>query len=284
MNRAALLASMAAGMTLLGGAAVAQTSPANDWSGPYIGLNAGYNWGSTSSHGSRTTVNQLSGVDAGAGPVSAPPTTFNTGRYRANGSGFMGGGQLGVNVQHNAFVWGLEGDFDAIDARGHQAATYSLGPTALTTGSTVIERHRADPHWVASVRGRVGVAADRALFYGTGGLAFADLRNRASYIYAPSVTSAVATANPGVTYGPYASGGGESGVHTGWTAGGGAEYLLSPNVTIGAEYRHTDIGTGTHTFGSSGPNGVSERARLGFTDDAVLGRINFKFGALGHWW
>ena len=74
---------------------------------------------------------------------------------------------------------------------------------------------------MATLRGRAGFAIDRMLLYGTGGVAFADLHDRASYTYSPAVTNAVATANPGVSYGPYTSGGGASGVRTGWTAGGG---------------------------------------------------------------
>ena len=54
------------------------------------------------------------------------------------------------------------------------------------------------------------------------------------------------------------------------------------NVTTGVEYRHTDVGSHTVNFGSGGPNGVSERARLGFTDDAVLARVNLKFSAVQH--
>jgi opacity protein-like surface antigen len=33
-----------------------------------------------------------------------------------------------------------------------------------------------------------------------------------------------------------------SDVRTGWTAGGGIEYLVLPNVTLRVEYRYTDFG------------------------------------------
>jgi outer membrane immunogenic protein len=275
-----LLFALTTSVALVGGAALAQSSPQTDWSGPYIGLNGGYNWDSTTSRSSSMTVNQLSGVDAGSGAVTVPPTTFAGGRAHANGSGFMGGGQLGLNIQTGGLVWGIEGDFDGLSARGRQTSVYALGPTGLTNGSTVVARRQVDPQWVATVRGRLGLGLDRMLLYGTGGVAFANLRDRASYSYAPAVTSDVTTANPGTTYGPYASSGGASGVHTGWTAGGGVEFMASRNVTFGAEYRHTEIGAYSRTFGSTAANGVSERSRLGFTDDAVLARVNLKFSGL----
>jgi len=138
-------------------------------------------------------------------------------------------------------------------------------------------RQETDPNWVATLLGRAGFALDRTLIYGTGGAAWADLRDRASFAYTPTVTGAVTRANSGTAYGPYYNGGGGSGVRTGWTAGGGVEFLAAPNITIGAEYRHTKIGDGNGFVGSNGSNGVSERGSAGYHDDAVLGRLNVKF-------
>lgn len=44
--------------------------------------------------------------------------------------------------------------------------------------------------------------------------------------------------------------------HTGWTAGVGAEYAVTQNVSVGAEYGYVDLGkentyTGNYTVGSS---------------------------------
>jgi outer membrane immunogenic protein len=244
-------------------------------------LNGGWNWDDTHTRSS-ITVNQLSGVNAGAGAVTVPPTTFPSGRAGSQGSGFMGGGQVGFNAQTGGLVFGVEGDFDGLSGHRGRTSVYSLPPTGLTTGSTVVVRNQTDPQWVATLRGRVGFAMDRTLIYGTGGAAWADLRNRASFTYAPTVTGAVTTANPGVTYGPYSNSGGSSGVRTGWTAGAGVEFLAAPNITLGAEYRHTEIGSSQGFIGSNGPNGVSERGSAGFRDDAVLGRVNFKFSAFSH--
>ncbi|HEY5006501.1 MAG TPA: outer membrane beta-barrel protein [Caulobacteraceae bacterium] len=282
MNKKILMLAVASGFALAGAAANAQPAPGvADWSGFYLGANGGWNWNDTHNRSS-VTVNQLTGVDAGAGPVSVPATTFPAGRFGRDQDGFMGGGQVGYNVQAGGFVFGAEGDFDGLTGRRSQTSFYSLPATGLTTGSLVSVRQDTNPDWVATLRGRAGFALDRTLLYGTGGVAWADMRNRASFTYAPSVTGAVTTANPGTTFGPYSNGGGNDGVRTGWTAGGGVEFLAAPNITVGAEYRHTEIGGGNGFVGSSAPNGVSERGSAGFHDDAVLGRVNVKFSEFSH--
>jgi outer membrane immunogenic protein len=281
MNKKFVLTAVSASVALVAGAAQAQA--VSNWSGPYVGLNGGWNWSDSHTRGSQTTVNQLTGVDAGAGAVTVPPTTYNSGPFGRDHSGFMGGGQLGVNAQSGPLVYGIEGDFDGIDNDNHtRGALAGLPANDLTTGSTVATRTRTDANWTATVRGRVGLAADRMLFYGTGGVAFVDLTDRAAFDYAPTATGAVGAANPGVTYGPYGSGGHQEGTHTGWTAGGGVEFKAAHNMTIGAEYRHTEIGDYDRTLGYGGPNGVYEHARLGYSDDAVLAKVNFRFDTLGH--
>ena len=279
MSKNLLMFAVAGSLFAAGAGARAQTQGPVDWSGVYLGLNGGWHWADTDGRDSTVNVNQLTGVNAGAGAVTVPSTAFGA-AHGGHADGFMGGGQIGFNAQSGAIVWGLEGDFDGVDGRRRDNALYNLPATGLTSGSTVYAQRYSDARWVSTVRGRVGFALDRALIYGTGGLAIADLRDRAAYTYAPTVTAAVAAANPGASYGPYDSYGGDSGVRTGWTVGGGVEFLLARNVTVGAEYRHTEIGSGDRTFGSYDANGVAETGRYGYRDDAVLGRINIKFNGL----
>jgi len=134
------------------------------------------------------------------------------------------------------------------------------------------------PDWTASVRGRVGWAMDRVLLYGTGGLGLADARQSAFYAYTPTVTSAVTTANPGVTFGPYGDGSGEHRVMVGWTAGGGAEFALNRAVSIGAEYRHSDYGSADFALGSNAVGATHEFTKIGLSDDQLLAKVNFRFG------
>jgi outer membrane immunogenic protein len=94
-----------------------------------------------------------------------------------------------------------------------------------------------------SLRARAGIALDQFLLYGTGGVAMSDVE---------------------------ASAGGDSDDATlwGWTAGAGAEAMVTDNVTARIEYRYTDYENETFTLdGESGEgdlNTHSLRAGVGF--------------------
>jgi len=118
-------------------------------------------------------------------------------------SGIMGGGQVGYNFQIDNLVFGLEGDFSATDLNKSRPCT---NPTWTCN---------AGADWTASVRARVGWAADRFLIFGTGGVAFLD--------YNGYTQSPVPVRFP------------DSKTFTGWTAGGGIEYGWTDNIIFGAE-------------------------------------------------
>ena len=249
-----------------------------DWNGPYVGLNLGWTGANSQARPGSATTNQLTGVSAGAGPVGVPPATFPTAQMNYSTSSVTGGGQVGYNHQMGHVVVGLEGDMDAVGGRARQFSSYALPATALTSANTVTINRSTEPNWTATIRGRVGWATGPVLVYGTGGLALADVRQSAFYTYTPTVTAAVAAANPGTSFGPFANGSSAGSVLTGWTIGGGAEYAVNHAVSIGAEYRHADYGHSTYFLGSGAPGATSEAARIGFADDQVLAKVNFRFG------
>jgi outer membrane immunogenic protein len=166
--------------------------PIFTWSGVYIGGQIGYAFGHDNWYDPGTPIG---------------------GRYAANG--VLGGAHIGYNWQMAQFVFGLEGDVNGTSVSGSQSfAGITFGTRVLIDGS---------------VRGRVGYAFDRALFYATGGAAFGDVRN--TY------------ANPfGAPF--------QSIDHTrvGWTVGGGIEYAVTNNWSVRAEYRYTDYGRYTDPF------------------------------------
>jgi outer membrane immunogenic protein len=249
-----------------------------DWNGPYAGINAGWNGANSQAGPGVATTQQLTGVSAGAGPVTVPAASFPTARMDFGSSGFAGGGQVGYNHQVGHFVLGVEGDMDGVTGRGSQFSGYALPATALTSANTVGIDRFTEPNWTASIRGRLGWATGPVLLYGTGGLAIADVRQSALYSYAPTVTAAVAAANPGTTFGPFANAASNDSTLTGWTVGGGAEYRVNRAVSVGAEYRHSDYGSPGYFLGSGAPGATSESTRIGFTDDQVLAKVNFHFG------
>lgn len=75
-------------------------------------------------------------------------------------SGFTGGLHAGVNWQSGNIVYGFEGDVAAVSAAGHFPGFGTGTSTAFSTRLT------------ATLRGRLGVAFNRNLFYATGGLSY----------------------------------------------------------------------------------------------------------------
>lgn len=202
-----ILGSSAAGAADLPSAKYLPRAPAlpslYNWTGFYVGGQAGYAWGSD------TTKEFLT-----AGRVPVRPDND----YSYSTDGGFGGVHAGVNYQYGALVIGAEGDIEAISSRG--GFNDPGGRNAFDPGGVV----RAKREWQASVRGRVGYAFDRFLIYGAGGVAFTEVDY--SY-YNPAVRSSDLI----------------SFSRTGWTAGGGVNYAATNNIIIGLDYRYTDFGT-----------------------------------------
>ena len=139
-----------------------------------------------------------------------------------NGGGF-GGGTIGYNWQFpgSKFVFGIEVDAAGASIKDSQTAIF--GAVAFT-GEDKIDA-------LGSVTGRIGVAVDAALFYAKGGYAWADNEL--------SVTALGATAS-------------DSHVHSGYTVGGGIEYMFAPNWSAKAEYMFTHLEGQTYTLAGIG--------------------------------
>ena len=177
---------------------------------------------------------------------------------RLNSSGFFGGGQIGYNWQFApAWVAGIEGDIDDADIQG----------IASTSGSGLSSSIGTRLDWFGTVRGRVGyLITPTALFYGTGGWAYGHVTSSASI----SASGLGAGASVGSTQ------------TSGWTAGAGLEYALSPQVSFKTEYLFVNLGSATLANGVSGgvPFSLSEKT----TVHTVKVGLNFKLGSWGSGW
>ncbi|MGH6837858.1 MAG: outer membrane protein [Methylocella sp.] len=177
--------------------------PIFTWTGIYIGGQVGYAWGSG--------ANNFSGF--------LPDGTFISTSAGGTPSGVIGGANVGFNYQINQWVLGLEGTVDGT----------SLSNTAVVgfpDGSSVSAHTTADVE--GSIRGRLGIAWDRALIYATGGVAFGGFNTD------------VAVSDP--IDGIFVNGS-RSNTRVGWTVGGGIQYAVTNNWSIRAEYRFSDFGT-----------------------------------------
>jgi outer membrane immunogenic protein len=170
--------------------------PVYNWTGFYVGANAGYGWG---------TENPL-GVIA--------PQFSQANRFRVSGGMF--GATVGAQIQVSHIVMGFEGDVDWAGIRGASRLTIGSLPVNLNLSSNTTA--------LATARSRVGYAADNWLFYGTGGIAM--LQNKAR----GSVISGVACGSLSL---PNCS---NSQLRPGAALGLGVEYGFTPNWSAKAEY------------------------------------------------
>lgn len=201
---------------------------ANTWTGFYAGINGGYAWG-----GGGNTISYFDGLDQSA---------------RAKPQGGFGGGQIGYNYQTGSFIFGVETDF--------QGAGISNSVTGMTAqGFDFTNKESVD--WFGTARGRLGFAVGNALLYGTGGFAYGNVNQRATYnggdVFVSNTTQ------------------------TGYAAGGGIEYKFNPAWSLKAEYQYIDLGSQklTDTLGAT-TNSLDtnfQTARVG---------LNYRFGGGGY--
>jgi outer membrane immunogenic protein len=211
---------------------VAEPVMTYNWTGCYIGGNAGGGWVHTHQEFARV---QFAG------------TLFSDSR----GSDVIGGGQVGCDYQFDRFVIGAQGQFDF--GQINSSAIEPLFPTFTSAAQT---KH------IFTATGRVGyLVVSSVLAYVKGGGAWAQ-----TYL---SVTGSVPA--------PFLS---ESATlnRSGWTVGGGLEWMFSPGWSVFAEYNYMDFGNGIAPYvsgpGTGGPPNVLS-ARL--TAQTALAGVNYKF-------
>jgi outer membrane immunogenic protein len=225
------------------------------WNGPYIGINGGYSW-----HDVRTTHVEMEtrGTVFGIGPV-LPATRYGGEDGRETIKGAFGGAQVGYGWQHQALVIGIEADVQRGDTSSSNVTVASnLGPTYRSVSRI--------GYW-GTLRARLGYDVGGWLFYGTGGLAFAQ-------------ASADISVSPGTPWAPVAGGpfaGGDTMNYLGYAIGGGVEIPLAAFLAVKVEYLHADLGTEPLRVDLSGSDGsfiVSDEA-LAF--DIVRLGLNMRF-------
>ncbi len=130
-----------------------------------------------------------------------------------NGStsgGFLGGGQIGYNYQFAPnWVFGIEGDISGLDYK-----------RSVFDGTGTLQQ-KTD--WLASVTGRLGYTWGPGMLYVKGGVAFRD--NGGFSAYDPLYTV--------------------NNKETGYTIGGGLEYMFAPAWSAKIEYQYYNFDKST---------------------------------------
>jgi outer membrane immunogenic protein len=226
--------------------------PVFTWTGFYVGLNAGYGWGESK-------------VDVTQNPNSAL-FGANPFGYSVKPDGFIGGAQIGYNLQFNALVVGIEADFQfSTMKKSNGFQGLPLNPAGVQAISRSDTTSKMD--YFGTIRARLGFTPmDRLLIYGTGGVMFAQMKNDSTTQY------------NNVPFDPaFRYIGSSSSTKTGYVVGAGAEYAFTNNITAKIEYLYYDLGKQNYIGLRTGPANFSLNYDVKNTGNIVRAGVNYKF-------
>jgi outer membrane immunogenic protein len=222
-----------------------------DWTGFYLGANAGYSIGRDP-----TTVSAISGI-----------TVVDNEKFGLSPTGWLAGGQLGYNWQIHNLVLGVEADWQWTNQKDSACVLDCILQFSLN------ETQKLDSFGTARLR--AGYAADHWLWYMTGGAAWGRLsdsrflQQNATFVIPPVSTAGSASS---------------AFWRGGWVIGAGVETALAGNWTAKLEYLYMDLGHTTDTFtvilpGFLGPpfpftTTTSSQIR----DNIIRAGLNYRFG------
>jgi outer membrane immunogenic protein len=192
-----------------------------DWTGFYVGGNAGYSWGS-----SLNTTN-----------VTALSTTYN---YGVTHRGWEGSVEIGYCYQGmptRAFLACLQARYDFPRERSASTTIATVIPSATQT--TVTATTHVDPILIGPRLGFL-TNANHTFWYGAGGAAIGQVGGSAT----GSGLAGTSTASPSNTW------------VVGWYVGAGVEQMLTNNWGLSVEYDYVNLNTSGVTAPFVGTNAV----------------------------
>jgi outer membrane immunogenic protein len=195
------------------------------WTGCYLGAEGGGAWGQ-----------------------SRHDTDFGSTSDAFAVSGGLAGGTVGCNHQAGQWVLGLEGDLSWTSKRG---SAVEVAPFPATFTSETRE------NWLATVRGRLGLAAHRWLFYVTGGYAVAAVEAR---VLNPTIALDAA----------------DTKTRNGFVVGAGIETAIGGNWSAKLEYLY--VGLQNASYFDVPPPAVLTRTGVPISDNIVRAGLNYRFG------
>jgi len=221
------------------------------WTGFYAGLNLGGGWQDRSSS---NVFGSWAWANPAFVPGGLPGTGFGLAGWNNGGGGsggVVGGGQIGYNYQFSPWlVIGVETDFQGASIGSGNGGNWSV----WGGGGADLARI----NWFGTVRGRLGVtfpSLPSLLLYGTGGFAYGDVQRNFWWNQ-------------------------NSVVQTGWTAGGGGEWMFLPSWSAKVEYLYTDISGNNQNWAFNpgiGLNNVNNHTRF----HTVRAGVNYHFNLFG---
>ena len=259
--------------------------PVFTWTGFYAGFNAGYGFDASSNSASTVVgVSPANRIFATGNTLQSGVLAFSN---TSGNEGFVGGGQIGYNYQFtpgSGVVVGIEADAQYADFGRQRNRFSAIGSNgaAIVPGTLIFNPNGLSGlDYFGTVRGRLGYAFDRTLFYATGGFAYG--------------------AGGGRQFG---SGVSSDDFQTGYAVGGGIEYALptdsflnffrSSAVTVKVEGLYVNLDRNRNAAGAFATNNLGQLVTTGSqgvtvvagpanirrdTEFAVIrAGVNYKFG------
>jgi outer membrane immunogenic protein len=213
------------------------------WTGFYLGGEIGGGWTNraVSYAGNDPAANSLvGGLLPTTGDQPLFPDTFNM-------SGVTGGFEAGYNWQvDRAWLVGIETDFNGSSLKGTGNSTSVLQSPPVLFTQTVSEQQKVE--WYGTVRGRLGfLPTDNLLLFASGGFAYGRVANSGTYsgngVAGVPFQGTLGGFSFSCTTNTACFVGSSSSIKTGFTVGGGIEWLLYRNWSLKAEYQYVNLGS-----------------------------------------
>lgn len=221
--------------------------PIFNWAGLYLGMNLG---AGVPLHGGER-------LQAGSGFDSTIYDLYPASNTRP---GVTVGAQAGYNWQSGPFVWGFETDLNLLDGRRAPSGTFPA-PAAFSGLPFFTVTPHTSANYFASLRGRLGVAYDRALFYLTGGVAAGGARGPATLSFgAGDDFVADHSQSSRMKY----------------ALGGGVEYAFAKDWSARGEYLFLSQSLNTQTFDNGA--GLLYYSRIRNENHILRFGLNYHFG------
>jgi outer membrane immunogenic protein len=213
---------------------------APSWTGFYVGAHVGVG-----------RLNAFANAESfgDAGFDSLPCSGNYNSSCASSKTGAVGGVEVGYDWQKGTFVYGVAADWTWTDLK--TKTQRSSGGSAYTFNTKI--------DWLASFRGRMGLAVQDTMVYVTGGLALGGIKSH-TFMAGPSDF---------FTYGKLSS------ARVGWVIGGGVEHRFARNWSFKAEALYYDLGKATSNI----TNQTDQPYSTTFHHEILIGRVglNYRF-------
>jgi outer membrane immunogenic protein len=164
--------------------------------------------------------------------------------------GVVYGAHAGYQLQRGSLVVGFEVSYGDTNLEGAD----TVDPSFVSCRDGVVVCRITDVESLTTVGTRLGYATEQWLLTASGGYAGADISSDAVIVATGLSTIA------------------DNKWHSGWYAGVGVEYAMTPDWSIGLEYMHADLGEQRH----GGTLAAGNQRDVEFEMDVVRARLSFK--------